>query len=116
MKRFPSILLIAVILIYLVGCAKIIDTKRETVEVKIVDSYHRSAWVQTISTGKVTTTVPHPEIYRIYVEYDGVEYTVSGSDTYRAYKDKIGETVSATLEINTYDNGTTKKIIVSLGD
>ena len=115
MKRFLSILLVTIVLISFVGCAKLVKTECETVDVKIVDSYHRSAWVQTISAGKVHTTVAHPAIYRIYVEYNGVEYTVSGSETYRAYKDRVGEVISATLEINTYDDGTTKHDIISLG-
>lgn len=116
MKRFLCILFIVTILVSLVGCAKLVKTECETVEVKIVDSYHRSAWVQTIVAGKVVTAVSHPAVYRIYVECDGVEYTVSGSDTYNEYKDRIGDIVSATLKINTYDDGTIRRDIVSIGD
>lgn len=116
MKRLLSILLITVILVSLAGCAKLVKTEYETVEVKVVDSYHESAFIQTIPCGKSVTTITYPAVYRITVEYEDVEYTIGGSDIYHAYKDKIGETVSATLEISTYDDGTIKRSIATLGE
>jgi hypothetical protein len=97
------------------GCAELINTEHKTVNVRIVDAYHRSAWAQPMMAGKVMTMITHPAVYRIDVEYEGVEYSVSGSDTYNAYKDLVGETVPAILEIRTYDDGTVKYDIISLG-
>ena len=116
MKRFLSCLLILTILVSLVGCAKLIKTEYTRVDVEIVDSYHRSAWIQPIWNGKTMMMIPHPATYRIDVEYNDVEYSIHGSEIYEVYKDRIGEVVSGTLEISTYDDGTIKYDIVSLGD
>lgn len=113
-NRIFSILLLMVLIFSLVGCAKCISTEYENVEVTVVDKYHRGMWMQPIRAGKVTTFVTHPAVWRITVEYNGVEYTVSGSDTYHKYKDKIGQTTIGELEIRTYDNDTVKYDIVSL--
>jgi hypothetical protein len=67
-----------------------------------------------INTGKTIVMVTHPAIWRITVEYNGVEYTVGGSDTYEKYEDKIGQTTIGELEIKTYDDGTVEYDIVSL--
>ena len=98
----------------LVGCAKLINTEYENVEVNIVDEYHRGMYVTPIRAGKVTTMVTHPAVYRITVEYNGVEYTISGSDTYNKYKEKVGQIAIGTLEISTYDDGTVKYDIIAL--
>ena len=98
----------------LAGCAKLINTEYENVEVNIVDEYHRGMYVTPIRAGKVTTMVTHPAVYRITVEYNGVEYTISGSDTYNKYKEKVGKTTIGTLEIRTYDDGTVKYDIIAL--
>ena len=100
----------------LAGCAECISTEYENVEVKIVDKYHRPMWMQPIRSGKVTTFITHPAVWRITVEYEGVEYSINGNNTYNKYKDKIGETTVGTLEIKTYDNGTVKYDIISLGE
>ena len=98
----------------LAGCAKLINTEYENVEVNIVDKYHRGMYMTPIRTGKVTTMVTHPAVYRITVEYKGVEYTISGSDTYNKYKGKVGQTATGTLEIRTYDDGTVRYDITEL--
>lgn len=98
----------------LVGCAKLISTEYENVEVNIVDEYHRGGYVTPIRVGKVTTTVIHPAVYKIMVEYKGIEYTISGSDTYNKYKEKVGQTTTGTLEIRTYDDGSVKYNITAL--
>lgn len=113
-NRILVFLLLVVFIFSLVGCAKCICTEHESVEVVIVDKYHRGMWMQPIRAGKVTTFITHPVVWRITVEYNGVEYTVSGSDTYDKYKDKIGQTTIGELEIKTYDNGTVEYDIVSL--
>lgn len=98
----------------LTGCAKCINTEYENVEVNIVDEYHRGMYVTPISAGKVTTMVTHPAVYKITVEYNGVKYTISGSDTYNKYKDMVGQTTTGTLEIKTYDDGSIRYDITSL--
>ena len=113
-NRILAILLIVLLICSLVGCAKCISTEYENVEVTIVDEYHKPMWIQPIFNGKTTTMITHPAVWRIIVEYDGVEYTISSSKTYNKYKDKIGQIAIGELEIKTYDDGTVKYDIVSL--
>ena len=115
MKKIILVLLaITTIMFVLVGCANCINTEYQSVEVKIVDEYHRAMWLQPISTGKSTVIVTHPAQHDITVEYAGVKYTISDSDTYDRYKDKVGQTTIGTLEIRTYDDGTVRYDIISL--
>ena len=113
-NRIFTLLLLVVLIFSFVGCEKCVSTEYENVEVTIVDKYHRAMWIQPISTGKTITMITHPPEYRITVEYNGIKYTISGSDTYNKYKDKIGRTTIGTLEIRTYDDGTVKYNVVSL--
>ena len=121
-KIFTSVALVLVVLLLIVlpamiltGCAKLISTDYETVDVTIVDEYHRGAYSTPIRVGKVMTMQHHPAVYRIYVEYDGVQYTISGRDTWGLYRGMIGSTVPATMEIKTYDDGTVKHDITAIG-
>lgn len=113
-NRIFAILLLVVLIFSLVGCAKCISTEYKNVEVTIVDKYHKAAWVQPIFNGKTTTLITHPAVWRITVEYNDVEYTISGSDAYNKYKDKIGQIAIGELEIKTYDDGTVEYDVVSL--
>lgn len=63
---------------------------------------------------KTTTLVTHPAEYRITVEYDGIEYVISGRDVYDKYSDKVGEYTNGTLETKTYDNGIIDYDIIEL--
>ena len=91
-----------------VGCAELISTEYQNVEVTIIDKYYQPMWMQPIRTGKVTTFITHPSIYRITVKYDDSKYTISGRETYNRYKDRIGQTALGTLEIRTYDDGSVR--------
>ena len=113
-KKFITIMTIVFLMFSLVGCAKLINTEYENVEVNIVDEYHRGWYMTPIRVGKVTTTVTHPAVYEITVEYKGIKYTISGSDTYNKYKEKVGQTATGTLEIRTYDDGTVRYDIIKL--
>lgn len=113
MKRVLIFMLIAV-LVVLTGCAKLVNTEYETVDVKITDKYYRSAYMTPVRAGKATTFVTHPAVHRIYIEYKGVEYTISGSTVYHQYKDKIGQTVKGKLKIDTYDDESIKYSITEL--
>lgn len=117
MKKIVSTITLVIVILLLIslsGCAKLVNTEYETVQVEIVDEYHRGAYTTPIRVGKVTTFQHHPAVYRIYVNYNDVKHTISGSDTWYKYKDAIGETVPATLEIRTYDDGTVKHNITAL--
>lgn len=113
-RIIASILLISCLMFALTGCAKCISTEYENVEVNIVDEYHRGSYVTPMRVGKVTTMQIHPAVYRITVEYNSVEYTISGRDTYNKYKDMVGQTATGTLEIRTYDDGSVRYDITSL--
>ena len=114
MKKIVSIICLLLILLNFTSCAKCIATDYEDVEVLVVDKYHRGMWLQPVRVGKSTTYITHPATWSITVEYEGVEYTVSGHDVYDKYEDKIGQTATGTLEIKTYDNGNITYDIVGL--
>lgn len=115
MKRFVSILSILIIMLSMVGCAELINTEHETVNVEVIDSYYSDEWMQPIWSGKSMIIIPHDAEYQIYVTYNDVRYMLNDPDTYYVYKDRIGEIVPATLEIRTYDDGTVKYDITALG-
>lgn len=114
MKKIKHIFLCLILCIALSGCAKCISTETKTVQVKVVDEYHRGAYITPMRVGKVTTMITYPAVYRITVEYNGYKYSVSGSDTYNKYKDKIGEYANATLETKVYDDESVKHNIISI--
>ena len=114
MKKVLSIIFIFCLMFSRVSCRKLISTEYENVEVTIIDEYHRGVYVTPIRSGKVTTMITHPAVYRITVEYDNVEYIINGRNTYNKYKDKIGQITIGTLEIRTYDDGTVKYDITEL--
>lgn len=114
MKRI-FILIAAVCLMFsLIGCKKCIDERYESVEVTIVDEYHRGMYVIPMRTGKVTSMITHPAVYEITVQYNGVYYDINGQDTYYKFKDKIGQTATGTLKIRTYDDGSVKYNITEI--
>ena len=113
MKRVLIFVLIAV-LVMLTGCTKIINTEYKEVDVKITDTYYRAAYVTPIRVSKVTSVITHPAVYHTYIEYEGIEYTLSGSSIYNKYKNKIGQTVKGKLKIDTYDDNTVKYDIIEI--
>lgn len=115
MNKTLTILLAMLILTFsLVGCAKCISTETSIVQVQITDGYHRAMYITPVFNGKTTTMIAHPAVYRITVEYDGVEYDISGSDTYNKYSDKIGEYTNGTLQAKKYDDGSVRYDIIEL--
>lgn len=110
---------IAIMLIFmfaLTGCAKCINTETSTVQVKITDEYHRAAYTTMYYSPATKTMIPqsHSAEYRITVEYDGIEYNISGSNTYNKYYNQTGEYVNGTLETKKYNDGTVRYSIVDL--
>lgn len=116
-KNKILVLLLSTILIFnIVGCAKCISTEYENVEVNIVEEYYKPSYTTLIYNAllKIPMIQTHSAIYRITVEYNGVKYIISGSDTYLKYKDKINQTAIGKLEIKTYNDGTVRYDIISL--
>lgn len=121
MKKIIIIALILILVLLpvitvMAGCAKLVSTEYETVQVEIVDQYHRGSYMTPCRVGKVTTFITHPAVYRITVAYNGVEYSISGHDTWEQYRYMVGMTVPATIETRVYDDGTVKYDIVALGE
>lgn len=113
-KKFMTIMAIVCLAFSLAGCKKLVRTEYEKVEVNIVDEYHRGMYVTPVFNGKTTGMVTHPAVYRITVEYNGIKYTISGSNTYNKYKSKVGQAATGILRIRTYDEGTVKYDITEL--
>ena len=115
-KILYSLALVLAFMFILTGCAKCISTETSTVQVKIIDEYHRAAYTTMHYSPATKTMLPqsHSAVYRITVEYNSVEYNISGSNTYNKYSDKIGEYVDGILETKKYDDGTVRYNIVDL--
>lgn len=114
-KRLVVLLLICGVMCALCGCSKCLSVEHETVEVKVVDTYYRGPWTQMIMSGKVMVPVHHAAVYRVSVQYEGLWYNIEGADAYNQYKNRVGETVPATMEIRTFVDDTIKRDIISLG-
>lgn len=113
-KKFLALLCFIMLTISLVGCAEVVNSERQEVDVVIVDSYHRGAWLQPMYNGKFTTYITHPAVYQITVTYNDIEYTISSQALYNTYKNRIGQTVTGILEIKQYDNGRVTQEIADL--
>lgn len=98
----------------LTGCKKCVSTEYKHVPVKIIDAESRSAYSYPVRVGKTTSIRVVPASYNTVVEYDSMEYSLSSSETYYKYRDKIGKIAKGKLETKRYDDGSTKVRIVSL--
>lgn len=114
MRKLLTIILTFCILISLTGCSKVINVEYQDVEVKVVDEYYRGMFVQPMCAGKVVTMISHPAEYRITVEYDDIQYEFRDKETYDKYKDRLGQNVTGTLEILSYDDGSIRRDIINL--
>lgn len=113
-KNITIILTIAVICSCFIGCTKCIKTETYTDQVKIVDTHYVDGrWISAFN-GKSQTLIYLPATYQVIVSYNDAEYTVDGGDVYNKYKDKIGNTVNATIEKKNYDDGTVKYSVVEI--
>lgn len=110
MKKIVSLILVITIMLLLVGCKEVVKTKNEEVEVTVVDTYRRGAYM--VRCGK--TWVTHPASYRVTVKYGDNEYSVSGSDTYYKFENKVGETAIGVLQTTYYDDGSIVQNIIKL--
>ena len=98
----------------LTGCKKCVSTEYKHVPVKIIDAESRSAYSYPVRVGKTTSIRVVPASYNTVVEYDSMEYSLSSSETYYKYRDKIGKIAKGKLETKRYDDGDAKFRIVSL--
>lgn len=115
MKLMLAVIFATVIIsMTLTGCKKCVSTEYEYVPVKITDAESRSAYSYPVRVGKTTSIRVVPASYNSVVEYDSVEYSLSSSETYYKYRDKIGKTAKGKLETKRYDDGDAKFRIVSL--
>ena len=117
MKRFKFILLTVLFMgLVLTGCAECISTETSTVNVKVIEQYHKDddTNVYYNVSLKQTMVIHDAAINRITVEYDGVQYSFDDQATYDKYYDKAGKYVKGTLETRKYDDGTIKQRIISL--
>ena len=115
MKLMLTVIFAAVIVsMTLTGCKKCVTTEYEYVPVKITDAENRSAYSYPVRVGKTTSIRVVPASYNTVVEYGSVEYSLSSSETYYKYRDKIGKTAKGKLETKRYDDGSMKIRIVSL--
>lgn len=110
--KFLVFVLLAIILpiMFMVGCKEVVKTENEEVEVTVVDTYRRRAYM--VRCGK--TWVTRPASYRVTVKYGDNEYSVSGSDTYYKFENKVGETAIGVLQTTYYDDGSIVQNIIKL--
>lgn len=115
-KRILACLVFVIMMLNLTGCAKLVSTAYENVEVDIVDEHYEASYITLEYNIPFEMFMPEtvPAVYKIIVEYNGIQYVFNDSDTYNKYKDKVGETTIGTLEIRTYDDGTIKSNITEL--
>ena len=114
MKKIFCLMLAILLIFSLTGCANLISTETKKVDVLITYEDYSGAWLQPVWTGKMFTYIHHPAQYEITVKYDGIEYTLDNETYYNAYNNRVGDTITGTLEIKTYDDGTVKYDIIAL--
>jgi hypothetical protein len=108
-KKLACILISILIIFSLVGCASVVSTKTEMVEVVIVDIDKDPM----ICTGKVVI----PADYDILLKHSDLEVWVDISRSeYDIYKDLVGTTMTAELITTEYDDGTIKRQLELLED
>lgn len=113
-KKTLCLIIILCVTFSLVGCKELVSTEYKGVKVEIVNEYSRGMYTTPIWTGKFMVMQTHPAVYEITVEYEGENYTITGSETYNKYSDKVGTKAIGTLEIRTYDDGSVRNRIVEL--
>lgn len=98
----------------LIGYTAPTSTEYKEVEVEIVNEYYKAAYYTPIWTGRSIVMISNPAVYEITVQYEDMEYTLGGMETYDKYADKVGETAIGILRIRTYENDDIREDIVDL--
>ena len=112
--RIKCCCIIIATLMFFVGCATVVSTEQETVQVKVVDECYKDSWTQMMQCGEVLVPIIHDAQYKIKVEYNGEIYTIDDYSTYNKYCDKISEYAYGILETTIYDDGTVRNRIIGL--
>lgn len=112
LKDMVSVTVFVAVILSLVMCVGCSRVEYKSVEAAVASKYYEPARVYS-SYENICTL--RPARYEITVDYNGREYVLNDSDTYNAYKCKIGETVTARLATWEDADGTIKYDIVSLG-
>ena len=112
-KKFCGFMLAAAAVL-LTGCASCVSTETKTVQVQVTDEYYKKEAMMFTCVQNVIVPVKIPAVYEITVTYAGVDFTVSGKETYQKYADHIGEYTNATLERKKYSNGSVQYDIIDL--
>ncbi len=109
MKKIILLLLIMTICYSFMSCAELVS--EESIEVDAVIT--KVDYDPMLMVGK---TVMPPD-YDIYFEYEGVKGSWDVTKrTYKLYEDKVGETIKCYLITRTYDDGSTKVILIAVED
>ena len=110
------LILVGIILLTLVGCAKVTNTETTVVDGTVIGTQHISARMTPVKVGKVITFVRHPAKNYVDIQYNDITISVNDSELYDYYNDHIGETIECNLITDYYDNGKTKTRLEVRGD
>lgn len=106
-------LLLVIIFILLSGkLEKPVKVTYEECEVVVVDAYYRNSYRISTITNNTASFLWYPAEYKILVEYNGTKYTIDKRSSYTDYKDKIGQTITATLKTCVYADNSVKYNII----
>ena len=103
--------LILLLLPYLIGCAKLINTETQEVDATVTDVYYKKKWGQMICSGKSIVPIIHRAQYKVTLTYENVTLTVDDEEFYDTYKDSIGTTVKCVLITKYYDDGSISRTL-----
>lgn len=100
MKKILYALLLTILMVTLVGCAKIVNTETRAVKATIIDIDRDPPR----NIGKTHRAAD----YDIFLKYEDIETWIDISRTeYNKYKDMVGATIDANLIVDYYDDDST---------
>lgn len=108
------LILFSLLTLLLTGCKAEVSRTTEHVEVTITNVYHQDKVVVPQYNSKTmtwSTKTVQQEENEVFVEYNGKEYSFTGKQYYRAYSNRIGDTITGTLTTITYEDGTFTEIL-----
>lgn len=103
------LIMIGLFMILLTGCKEEVSRTTKDVQVEITGAWHQDKIVipeYNTSTKTWTKKTIQYEENEVYVTYNGKEYSFSGKTYYKHFATRIGDTVTGTLTIRTYDDET----------
>lgn len=96
-------------MLFLVGCAKVVSEESFEISAKVVETDFRSSYTTTtiVSAGKtmVPMTQYHSARYDVTLEYEGENYYLDNETYYNIAKEKEGQYVQCIMVTKKYDNG-----------